>query len=66
MEFIFRCKLCDVSEAWTTEEAAQSASVWHVWAAHPTVWRELKGAIAPLDIPPLLLGRRFEDWERQS
>lgn len=59
-EHIFRCRVCGHEEAWTTEDASVAASVRHLRDAH--------GEHLVLDAPPdpESLGRRFEDWERQS
>lgn len=66
MEYVFRCKLCPVIEGWTTEAAAQSAGVWHVYREHHDTWIDIAGTREPIDHLPELLGERYEDWERQS
>lgn len=67
MEHVIFCALCDLDEAWTTEEAAQAAAVQHVWSAHPDMWVTVMGEERlPRDItPPEAYGRQFEPWERQ-
>lgn len=65
-EFAFRCALCGHSEAWTTERAAQAAAVWHVFELHQGEWIEQTGGILPQDPRPEAVGRRFQEWERQS
>lgn len=68
MEFTFRCKVpaCGVSQGWDSDEAAQAAAGWHVYEVHPEIWLEIVGDYPPADRRPEDLGRRFEDWERQS
>lgn len=65
-EFVFRCKMCDHSEAWTTDKASASASIWHIYREHQEWWaaEALPGQIPPPS--PELFGTRFEEWERQS
>lgn len=59
MEHILDCKVCGLNEAWSTQEAAQSAGVWHVYLVHPETWAELAGERMPLDHLPELYGRRL-------
>jgi hypothetical protein len=65
-EFAFRCKLCDHSEAWTTNQSSRAAGLWHLFKKHTEFWVEhtAAGQIPPPN--PGLFGQRFEEWERQS
>lgn len=68
MEYGASCNLCRWNEAWTTQDAAQAAAVWHIHDEHPAVWLERMGSDRPPDVVhgPEAFGRRYEQWERQS
>ena len=42
-----------------TRQAADSATVWHLFDAHPLRWPALAGRGYPVDPPPSRLGRRL-------
>lgn len=70
MEHDFHCNACGHRESWTTEDAAQAASVWHVYLLHPELWYATLAAEGetfrdPQCPMPETLGRRFEAWESQ-
>lgn len=65
-EYVFRCKLCGHRESWTTEVAAQAASVWHVYNEHLDEWKHLAGTRRPVDPHPEELGSKLEPWESQA
>ncbi|MEO6157146.1 MAG: hypothetical protein ABIQ39_05900 [Ilumatobacteraceae bacterium] len=67
-EFTWHCAVCPKNESWTTEQAAQAASVWHVYNDHREVWTTLMGTPdrLPVDRMPEDYGRKFEEWERQG
>lgn len=65
-EYVFRCRLCDHSEAWTSDKASRAAGLWHLFRSHTEFWvkHTAAGQIPPPN--PEMFGQRFEDWERQS
>lgn len=65
-EFSYRCTDCGADEAWTTEAAMEAAAVWHIFMRHRDIWTKCLGDRLPPLRRPAELGRKFEDWERQS
>lgn len=66
-EIGFVCKWCGHTEAWTTETAAQSAAIVHIFTKHRDWWDQAgMPAEGPPTKAPEFFGRRFEEWERQS
>lgn len=66
-KFVISCNHCQVDEAWTTEDAARAAAVWHVYLHHREIWNLVMGDRPPkANTPPEAYGRRLEQWERQS
>lgn len=68
MEHVARCKLCGWDAAWTTQEAAEFDSVWHVYLDHRDIWIDTMGEDRPPQVTnlPGAFGRKYEDWERQT
>lgn len=66
MEFAYRCRVCGLTEAWTTLAASQASAVWHMFEKHTDVWMAVMGPSRPRAPWPEVVGRKLEDWESQA
>jgi len=60
----WECRMCVITETWSTKDAAQAAAVWHAYHAHPVAFAAaVEHDGPPRDPLPEMLGRQLAPWE---
>ena len=58
-EFTFSCQFCGETQKWDSQQAADSAALWHLFEEHPLRWLAVVGDRYPADPPTTRVGHRL-------
>ena len=58
-ESSFSCQFCGETQTWDSQQAADSAALWHLFEEHPLRWLAVAGDRCPADRPPTRVGHRL-------
>ena len=58
-ESTFSCQFCGETQKWDSQQAADSAALWHLFEEHPLRWLAVVGDRYPADPPPTRVGHRL-------
>jgi len=55
----FSCQFCGETQKWDSQQAADSAALWHLFEEHPLRWLAVVGDRYPADPPTTRVGHRL-------